>query len=116
MTTQLALKKPALLRTIFILNAFKIVLVFTFYFVFKAKGIQIGPVGPELILYTAIGYVTTFAMVVTSILKRNITALRIVLILDFAVSLPAQAYIGLLIAVVSISLSFTKKVKAYFAQ
>ncbi|PWJ40767.1 hypothetical protein [Sediminitomix flava] len=109
-------KKPALLRVIFISNALKILLAFTFYTVFTLKGSQIGAFGPEQILYTAIGYMFMFGGIVTSIIKRKIWLMRLFIVIDFAISIPTSAYIGFVISILSIVLSFTKPVKRYFNQ
>lgn len=107
--------KPILLRIIFILNAFKALLAFGFYAVFTIKGISIGGLDPTLILYTAIGYVATFAALVFFILRKSQLGTRIVHLVDVIISLPAGAYIGIVIAVVSFVIGFHGKVKAYFA-
>lgn len=107
------LKKPALLRVIFILNALKIILAFVFYVVLKDK--TDFAFDPIYILYTAIAYALLFVGIVASILKKNIWAMRIVILIDFVVSIPTTAIIGLVISALSFGLSFSTKIKAYFA-
>ncbi len=114
METSLNIKreKPASMRIIFILNAFKVLLAFGFYFVFQINDINIG-IGPELILYTALGYVITFAAIVASILKRNLWGLRISIIIDFLISIPITAVIGLVISLISFFITFRKTATTY---
>lgn len=113
-TTFSPAKKPIPLRVIFILNALKILLAFGFFTVFTIKDITVGGLDRTYILYTAFGYVLTFAAMVFFILRKNLLALRIVIGIDLLISLPTKALIGIVIAIVSFSLSFHKKVKGYF--
>lgn len=106
------MKKPAILRVIFILNALLVLICFVFYFVAKTKGNL--PVAPENILYTAIGYVFNFSFIVASILKKKLSLLRTFILLIIAISFPTRAYIGILISLITFGLSFHKKVVAYF--
>ena len=111
--------KPIKLRIIFILNALKILLAFGFFIAFKYYGAKVGsvegPAAANLMLYTAFGYVATFAMIVASILKRSLIGIRAAIVVDFLVSIPAKAFIGFAIAIISMALTFTAAVKAYFA-
>ena len=111
--------KPITLRVIFILNALKILLTFGFFIAFKYGGFTLhgleGDTAASLMLYTAFGYVVAFAAMVASILKRNILGLRAAIVIDFLISVPAKAPIGFAIAVISMGLTFTGAVKAYFA-
>ena len=109
-------KKPLPLRIVFILNLFKILLAFGLYLYFSANNIQLGNVGPQIILYTMIGYIIMFGGIVFAILKRNMLMLRIVLFLDLLISLPATAIAGIAISVISLLLVFfNHKIKAYFS-
>lgn len=108
-------KKPVLLRVIFILNALMMVLPFIFYFVFTAKGISVGGLDPIYMVYTGAGYIISFALLVYFILKRNIMGARIMFVINILIALPAKAYIGIGVALISIGLSFSTKVKDYFA-
>lgn len=108
------LQKPATLRIIFISFLFKVFLCFGFFYAFSQVEDPI--LDPQLILYTAIVYTITFLALMTSILKRNVWAMRAIILVDFCISLPTKAYIGLLIATVGMILSFNGKVKAYLAQ
>ncbi len=112
-------KKPPLLRVIFILNALKIVLTFGFFLAFKFFGLSVhgleGNSAAMLMLYTMVGYMATFAAIVVSILKRNIVTMRIAIVVDFLISIPPKAPIGFAIAVISMGLSFSRPVRAYFA-
>ncbi|MFY2824198.1 hypothetical protein [Ruegeria sp. MALMAid1280] len=111
--------KPVTLRVIFILNALKILLAFGFFTAFKFYGLQVGElVGPQaanLMLYTMLGYLVTFACIVASILKRSIVGIRAAIAVDFLVSIPATAIIGFIIAIISMVLTFTASARAYFA-
>ena len=107
-------KKPLQLRIIFILNALMMILPFIFYYVFTTKEISIAGLDPMTMVYTGIGYILSFALLVFFILKRNMIGFRIMFFINILIALPASAYIGMLVAIISIALSFTKKVKAYF--
>lgn len=108
------LAKPVPLRIIFILNALMMVLPFVFYAVITQKNIEIGGLNPIWMLYTAAGYIMSFVALVYFIRKRNITGLRVIILLNVLISLPAKALIGIGVAIISIGLTFTKKVKNYF--
>ena len=111
--------KPPLLRVIFILNALKIVLSLGLIVGFKYFDLQVGSVSGAsavtLIFWTMIGYIATFAAIVTSILKRSIVALRVAIAVDFLISIPAKAFIGFAIALIGMALSFSGSVKTYFS-
>ena len=117
--TNVGLDKPPLLRVIFILNALKILLALGLLVGFKYYGLKVGSVsGPSavtMIFWTMLGYIATFAAIVTSILKRSIIGLRIAIVVDFLISIPAKAVIGLVVAAIGMGLSFTMPVKAYFS-
>lgn len=107
-------EKPLQLRAIFILNALKILLTIGFYIAFEFTGFTVGGMTSSMMLYTLIGYVAAFAAMVFCILKRNLLGLRISILIDFLISVPAKAFIGFAIAVIGIALTFTAPVKAYF--
>ena len=113
--TENLVKKPILLRVIFILNALMVILPFVFYYVFTTKDISIDGLNPMYMLYTGIAYIVSFALLVNFILKRNLMGARVMFIINFLIALPAKAYIGFLVAIISMGLSFTQKVKEYFA-
>ncbi|MCP4296612.1 MAG: hypothetical protein GY786_13490 [Proteobacteria bacterium] len=110
------IKKPISLRVVFILNALMGILPFVFYVVVTQKGITIGGLDPIWMTYTGAGYIASFIILVTSILKKNLTLFRMMLFLNILIALPAKAYLGIVVAVVSIVLSFNKKIRAYFHQ
>ena len=116
--TNIGQDKPLLLRMIFILNALKIFLALGLLIGFKYYDIKVGSVtGPAavtMIFWTMIGYIATFAAIVTSILKRSVIGLRTAIIVDFLISIPAKAAIGFAVALIGLALSFTAPVKAYF--
>ena len=119
LNTNIGFEKPALLRVIFILNALKIFLAFGLLIGFKYFDLQVGSVsGPSAVLmifWTMIGYIATFAAIVTSILKRSVIGLRTAIVIDFLISIPAKAFVGFAVALIGLALSFTNPVKAYFA-
>lgn len=116
---QLGATKPVLLRVIFILNALKIVLTLGFFVAFKFFGLAVhglqGDSAANLMLLALAGYGVVFAAIVASILKRNILGLRLMLLADLALSLYVGAPIGYLTFALSMALSFTAPVRAYFA-
>lgn len=110
------MKKPIQLRIIFILNALMMVLPFIFYAVFTAKNVQIEGFNPVWMIYTGIGYIVSFALLVFFILKKQFVAFRIMFAINVLISIPASAYIGIVVAIVSFVLSFSNKVKAFFTE
>ena len=46
--------------------------------------------------------------------KRNVNAMRAVIVVDFLISIPAKAFVGFAIAIIGMALSFSGPVKAYF--
>ena len=109
------MKKPIQLRAIFIMNGLMMILPFVFYMVFTTKNISIDGLENIHMVYTGISYIISFIFLVLSILKRKINALRAMLVINILIAFPADAYIGMLFALISMGLSFSKKVKAYFA-
>lgn len=109
------LKKPILLRAIFIMNGLLMFLPFFFYYAITSKILDVGgELDPMWMIYTGIAYIALFATLVFCILKRNIMGVRAVLIITLLASLPASAYIGIVVSLISLALSFTAQVKAYF--
>lgn len=110
--------KPPLLRVIFILNALKIFLALGLLIGFKYLGLKVGSVsGPPavtMIFWTMLGYIATFAAIVTSILKRSIVGLRAAIAFDLLISIPSKAFVGFAVALVGMGLSFSKPVVNYF--
>lgn len=107
--------KPITLRIIFILNAIMMFLPFVFYYVITTNNITIGGLDPQLMLYTGVAYITSFIPLVFFILKRNITGLKAILLLNILIALPAKAIIGIVVAIISLGLAFfNQKVKDYF--
>lgn len=108
-------KKPIPLRVVFILNLLKIFLAAGLYTYFTANDITLGEVGPQIILYTGIAYVVLFIGIIIVITKRNLLALKIIIFIDLLASLPAKAFAGILIAIISLLLLFfNKKIRYYF--
>ncbi|MDA8595247.1 hypothetical protein N9L20_02095 [Flavobacteriaceae bacterium] len=111
-----AIKKPYQLRIIFIINALMMILPFIFYVVFTQKELSIEGLDPMYMIYTGIAYILSFILLVRAILKRQIKTFRALFILNILIAIPAGAYIGIGVALISTALSFHPKVKAYFAQ
>lgn len=111
--------KPVLLRVIFILNALKILFTIGFFVAFKFYGLSIhvleGDSAANLMLLALVLYVAAFAAMIVSILKRNITGLRLALLADLGISLYVVAPIGFVTFALSMALTFTNPVRAYFA-
>lgn len=119
LNTDIGRAKPPLLRAIFILNALKIFLSIGLLLGFKYFDLKVGSVSGQpavtMIFWTTLGYIASFAAIVTSMLKRSIIGLRAAIIVDFIISIPAKAFIGFAVALISMGLSFSGPVKAYFA-
>ncbi|MGB0850080.1 MAG: hypothetical protein ACPGTP_02440 [Bacteroidia bacterium] len=80
-----------------------------------SKEITIGGLDPQIMIYTGIAYIISFIPLVYFIVKRNVIGFRIMFIVNVIIALPAKAYIGILVAIVSTLISFfNKKVKEYF--
>ena len=108
-------KKPVPLRVIFILNAMMMVLPFVFYYVFTTRNIQVGDLDPMWMVYTGIAYIISFGILVYFLVNRKLWGARGVFLSNILIAVPAGAYIGILVAIISLSLSFfNKKVLAYF--
>ena len=115
MTTHpIANKPPVAAKAMLILYTFQVILAFTFFFIFKAKNLEVGGLTATHVLYTAGAYTILYLGALFSYFKKNIWVLRICFILHFLISLPTRAYIGMLIAVILIFLSFRKAVQTYF--
>lgn len=116
---QLGATKPILLRVIFILNAGKILLTVGFFVAFKFYGLSVhgleGDSAANLMLLALGGYVLAFAGLVRSILKRHLLGLRIALLADLGLSLYVGAPIGFLTFAISMTLTFSAPVRAFFA-
>ena len=113
--TKSKIEKPIPLRVIFILNALMTILPFVFYYVFTTKDITVGNLDPMWMIYTGIAYIISFAFLVYFIITRNIWGARSIFFINIIIAIPAGAYIGILVAVISILLSFlNKKVLMYF--
>ena len=113
METNNQVQKPIPLRVIFILNALMMILPFVFYYVLTSSGKDLG-IPPMYMIYTGVAYIISFTALVFFILKKNIMGLRIILILNFLIAIPAKAYLGFVVSIISLILSLNKKVKAYF--
>ena len=65
--------------------------------------------------YTGIAYIISFIGLVTSILKKRLLPLRLILIVNILIAIPAKALIGIAFAIISLTLTLNKKVKLYFS-
>ncbi|MEO0895224.1 MAG: hypothetical protein AAFY71_02315 [Bacteroidota bacterium] len=106
-------KRPASVRTILILAFAKILISSIFFIVFTIKGISLGSVGPQIILYTTLGYAAMAVIIYLLVKRKRLWELRAALLVDFAVSLPATAIIGLVFSSISLILTFTKGARNY---
>ncbi|MEL7534097.1 MAG: hypothetical protein AAFN10_22505 [Bacteroidota bacterium] len=97
-----------------ILVIVRALLALVFYIVFSINDITIGAVGPEIILYTFLGFSLLAIPIFYFIRKRNLLATRISIIVDLLAALPATAFISIVLSVVIFGLSFSKSAKAYF--
>ncbi len=113
-STNKVVNKPIPLRVIFILNALMMVLPFVFYMVVTSKNIHINGLNPSYMLYTGAAYIVSFIALVRFILNRNIIGVRSIVFLNVLIALPTKAYIAIIVAIISMLLSFNRKVKAYF--
>lgn len=111
--------KPLTLRAIFIFNALKVLLTLGFFAAFKWGGFALhglaGNSAAQLMLVAAAGYAAAFGLIVASILNRQIGWIRAAIGLDLLIAIAAGGPIGYVIAAVSIALTFSAPVKAYFA-
>ncbi|BDD06522.1 hypothetical protein [Aureibacter tunicatorum] len=107
--------KPVFLRVIFILNALMMFLPFVFYYVFTTKNITVGDLDPMWMVYTGVAYILSFAFLVYFLKNRKLTGSRIMFVINILIALPAGAYLGIIVALISLALSlFNRRVLAYF--
>jgi len=116
--TQSKVKRPALLRVIFILNLLLIIACGIIYYQilnnpeFRAS---VGGMNPNLILTNGIIYIVTFLIMEIAGYKRKFAIMLSAFAIDVIVSVVIVfAPIGILIGLLSIGLSFTKPVRRYF--
>lgn len=107
--------KPIPLRVIFLLNALMTILPFIFYWVFTSNDITVGDLDPMWMIYTGIAYIISFIFLVYYLKSRKLLGARVVFGFNILIAIPAGAYIGIAIALISLSLSFfNQKVLTYF--
>ena len=107
-------KKPIQLRIVFILNALMMILPFIFYFIFTTNDIAIDGLNPTWMLYTGIGYIISFIPLAYFIIKRNRIGVLTLFGINILIALPTKAFIGIIVAIISFILTFTKKSRLYF--
>lgn len=114
-SSSIQIKKPLALRVIFLLNALMMILPFGFYYVFTTQNISVGDLDPMWMAYTGLAYMLSFAFLVYFLANRKLLGARIIFATNIIIAIPAGAYIGMLIAIISISLSsLNKQVLNYF--
>lgn len=118
-SSEIGRDKPLTLRAIFILNALKVLLTLGFFAAFKWGGFALhglaGDSAAQLMLVATAGYAAAFGLIVASILNRQIGWIRVAIALDLLISIAAGGPIGYVIAAVSMALTFSVPVRAYFA-
>ncbi len=114
--TNYRINKPKTVTAVFILNVIMMILPFVFYTVFTTQNITIDGLDPMLMIYTGIAYIVSFVPLVISIRTKRIWLFRSILLLNILIALPAKAYIGIIVAIVSIIISLTKRVTTYFQE
>lgn len=111
-------KKPGMLRAVFILNALLVIIGFIFYFVISSRvnaGKATLGIPPSTLLTMALIYLGVFAVVMASILKKQIWIMRGAMLVTIVTSIVIIfAPIGILLAGVALGLSFGKPVVNYF--
>lgn len=110
----LAISTPSSIKWIKGLIIFRALLVLVFFAVFTVKGITIGTIGPQIILYTFFAFAAFAILHFYLLRKRQLMPFRIALVLDLLAALPASAFISIVLSVVILGLTFTKSAKAYF--
>ena len=117
-TSESTLKKPGMLRAIFILNVLLVIIGFAFYFVISARtnsGQATLGIPPSTLLTMALIYLGSFTVIVASILKKQIWIMRAALMTTIVTSIVIIfAPIGIGLAAISLGLSFGKPVIRYF--
>ena len=114
---QLKSEKPFVLRMVFIVNALMAVLPFIFYGVVKTKEITVPGIPPAWMLYTGLAYSVSFIFLVTAFLNKKLQHSRFLFLLNIIIALPAKAYIGILVALISLWMAFrNQKFLNYFIQ
>lgn len=109
--------KPAPLRVIFILNALMAILPFIFYWVFKTENITVGGLDPLWMVYTGVAYILSFILLVYCLKSRKLFGARVIFVINIFIAIPASAFIGVLVALTSLILSFfNKKILTYFSE
>ncbi|MCP4448998.1 MAG: hypothetical protein GY811_27240 [Myxococcales bacterium] len=101
--------RPKQIKGIFLITVFKIVLTWTFFAVFTAKGRDTG-----IIVYTAAAYMVLAVPTLVFIHKRNALGTRVCIILALLASLPAKAFLGIVLDLVALALSFTGPAKRFW--
>lgn len=105
--------KPITLRLIFISNALMVIFLIGYSIASALGGVE-SSIATSKIAIAAGVYFVSFALMVKSILGKNINRLRTIIAVNFALALLAQFYIAAIIAVASMALSFHHKVKRFF--
>ena len=106
---------PKIVKAIPYLAIFKVFLSLVFFAAFTLKtGAAAG--FPMIILYTSLAYAIMLLPIFYFLHKKHIWGLRATLVVDFLVSIPASAFIGFAISLISLGLTFSPKVKNWFSE
>ena len=109
-----SVSRPGTVKAIFFLLVFKLLLAIVLFIVFTVNEISLGKAGPEIILYTFFAYLALSGLIFYFIHRRNALAVRIALVLDFLVSIPATAIAGFVISAIAFGLTFSKSAKKFW--
>ena len=109
-----SIKLPGTVKAVKIITIVRFLICVAFYAVFSIKDIQLGDVGPQIILYTASAFAVMMVAILYAIKKRNLWLLRGLIVVDLVVALPASAFISVVLSVVSFGITFSKSFKSHF--
>ncbi len=105
-------ERPKAMKAVFLLTMFKILLAWGFFAVFSL--FDVGPVNPDIIMYTATAYVALAIPTFVFIHRRNAVGVRVCIALAILASIPARAGIAIAIDVVALILTLRKTSKRFF--
>lgn len=105
-------KPPKSIRAVFLLTCFKVLLAWTMFGVISKIGSD--RIDPNLIMYTAAAYTVLAIATFVLIHKHSAIGVRVCIGLAILASIPASAFIGIVLDVAALALTFTKPAKAFF--
>ena len=106
-------KKTIQLTIIFILNSLMMFLPFLVYLLVTNNKIEMDVV-PMYVIYTGIAYIISFGALVYCTVNRKFFAFRTMFVINLLIALPVGVDGGMVVAIVSFILSYTKQVKSFF--